>query len=273
MQPNALTAPQEAVICPEEELQMTFQVALVGTDGIILGSDRRLIYSISPTEGNHYAPNQFGEGRKFAVRSDDSLICAYAGSPSSRPTAQGIANAQEYSASLSDYQMEQLILSKSRDMQGQRWGRDEVLVARASDLQKVLLMARWPQGDPTFNEFTCWVTTGNNSLPARFVLEHFFECRPVAQLEQLAILTLSCAASENPYAIGGGFDLMFLSATGVEWKTYPPGDERVEQVRARFDGGAKSVLYPPKTWEEFRDMRAGLKPSSVTLPPKPSIPE
>jgi len=68
---------------------VTFQVALVGTDGILLGSDRlALYYTPLPTGGQ---ATQRTETTKFRKSDDRSVICFFAGSGFAGDLAQTIA--------------------------------------------------------------------------------------------------------------------------------------------------------------------------------------
>ena len=79
-QESVLTIPETQIEIAEGELQMTFQVALIGSDGLIVGSDRRQVYSTPGTFENHGAL-QPGEICKFSKGPNEEIICAFAGGP------------------------------------------------------------------------------------------------------------------------------------------------------------------------------------------------
>jgi len=108
-------------------------------------------------------------------------------------------------------------LKKAAQSIEERGQQDEVIVIRKDGLQRVYLVASYSTA-PT--EVRSCIATGNQGYPARFLLCHFYEKRPITELRKLALLTLHCAAMESEGRIGGGFDLMLLrDGEAPEWES------------------------------------------------------
>src|SRR5579863_9029294 len=73
-----------------KELLVTFQIALVGIDGLVVGSDRRSLHFSSPDEPSSEGAIQPDEVCKFIKSTDEDVICAHAGGPFSEVWARAI---------------------------------------------------------------------------------------------------------------------------------------------------------------------------------------
>jgi hypothetical protein len=216
--------------------RMTFQVALVGTDGLIVGSDRRSIYYSPMGPEDVHSSIQPGENRKFVEAPDKSVVCAFAGSPFAVSLAKAIVYSARYTGAVNDFERGEALnaIAHSLDpLEGML--KDEVLIIRRENLGSVTVMARKGHGSVTTADTTTWICTGNNSVPARFIPWHFWKRRPVYELGLLALLTLSYAAHEEKSMIGAGFDFIILTAEGFSEKHLDEDDPRIEEIRELFE--------------------------------------
>jgi hypothetical protein len=79
---------------PAEEYLMTFQVALVGTDGVVLGSDRLFDDRRHQWRSDHPLYQNLSQrvaAKKIIISNDGSVVCGFAGGPESEPMARAIA--------------------------------------------------------------------------------------------------------------------------------------------------------------------------------------
>jgi hypothetical protein len=238
---TTLEVAKPSAVSEEEELRVTYQVGMVGCDGILFASDTRQIYVITPTEQNPYPPFQPSEVSKFLLSADRSLICAFAGSPLSREFAKRIVAATG-SHSSSALDLERDFLDISAAIGPPMGSRDEIMVARASDPSRILLLSRWVQRNSATDQ-TRWITTGDNSGPCRFFLHHFYEKRPIAELQRLAALTLAYASMENPTGIGG-IEMWTVTEDGIKQIDHATAAREAEQARLEIELSIRSGLYP-----------------------------
>lgn len=198
------------IVSAEEELQaMTFQVALVGDSGIVIGSDRLVINK--KQEGTYAKPSyQFTEADKFCM--NETLACFYAGSPTSKELATKIYSKfhQELPAleSWEDSMNEFLAQQKTQSVESTF---DEVLVFRADVIDKGWIVTRSPKGMPRLADFSDRLCTGDVS-PARFISWKLYKKSSNEYLSKLAFLTLCFATEYSPSTVGRGFDIISLGS-------------------------------------------------------------
>jgi hypothetical protein len=224
--------------CIEEGLDMTFQVALIGSDGVIVGSDRKQLHHTPSTPGvlGALQPDLI---TKFSRSKNDDVVCAFAGEGSARSMADAIVSLPECSMKVTDFEW-RIAIRKTVESRQERGRQDEVIVIRKDDLHRAYLASSYSAA-PT--EVSSRIATGNQAYPARFLLHHFYEKRPVAELINLALLTLHCAAIESEGRIGGGFDLMMLNASGMRWRQYREDDAAVLEAWESFEQSAETAIY------------------------------
>jgi hypothetical protein len=221
---------------------MTFQVALVGTDGVLIASDRRSVYFSNESDDDPCASSQPSEVCKIVASGSEDVVCAFAGSPYSSSIAKAIVDSAEFLNARTDGAREVVIKSILRQMGKGPHQRDEIIIARKTDLGRIVVLSRKGFSEPTFTECTTQICMGNNMIPARFIPRHFWRKRPIAELEPLALLTLSCAAWEEKSMIGGGFDFLFITADGFRPCHYDEDDPRIEQARKSFEKAAQPTI-------------------------------
>ena len=221
----------------EEIRTVTFQVALVGTNGIVFASDRSSPNISPPSTDDQNIAIEPGEDRKFVFSEKRTLMCSFAGAAYSRSMAMRIAATED----TSDEALFKFGRESGINHQGNR---DEFLILDRRKLDSILLVLRQGNDVPKSAERTLWVCAGNNSIPARFIPWHFHQKRPVADLENLALVTLLYAHEESPFGIGRGFDIVFLTKNGFsEPVTYELTNEEIGRRKRAFENCAVNALY------------------------------
>ena len=198
---------------------MTFQVALVGTDGLVVGSDRRVTYVTNSPGGPSI---QRLETFKFCRSDDDSIICAYAGGPSALNIGREVASEGQQYVTASDTEWERGVLGIGDKMERQKVliPRDEIIVVRPSIPAKFWLLGKPSAGPASMEAFETYLCTGSVST-ARFIIQELWRPMPVRNLRTLAHLAISYAAKGNPTFIGGGIDILSITNGKPEWGKFP----------------------------------------------------
>ncbi len=213
---------------------MTFQVALVGADCTVVGSDR-LFSEYSRHEVRNVA--QRAPTCKILIAADRSFVCAHAGGAQSREMAREVVNkCQPQNRSQAQWE------SHLKEILEPIWGTsgeivDELIIARAGSA--VLTIAKRKGGTPTeIASVENYICAGDIYLPARFLPVHLWrEDMPEDSLKKLALLTLACAHEDNPSGIGCGYDIVTLrndAATIQEDRfTLNDGRKQYEEFRSK----------------------------------------
>jgi hypothetical protein len=241
--PTAQVESQQAtaeMLCLTKEYKLTFQAAILGSDGLLVVSDRMMTIC-TPVPGKNFAL-QMRQAFKF-IESEDknqSLVCAFAGSQFSRDIAQKIVlqclpsnfvSTLEWEVSLNalivNYVRPELPIL------------DEIIIVRKDTPGAVWVAQKGVL--PVVSKIIDCVYTGDN-VPARFLIGHFWEQKPVSELRALALLSLHYACSEDPSSIGGAFDLMTLKDGHVEWETFDPKNIANGPMCSEFDRRMKTLL-------------------------------
>jgi hypothetical protein len=226
----------------EENLTMTFQVVLVGCDGLIVGSDRRVLVRSPATDSDGRKPAwQSLPDTKFIKSEDESLICAFAGGPQSRSIATAFVAEWDKCHSLRQAEWENKLRTTAEVVKGNSRG-DEIIVVRKDQPNRVLLVTRDNQ-DVGIQPIESTICTGT-SLNARFVSASFWKSTAVNSLRRLALLTLGYAAIERPGEVGDGFDLMILEASSgtIRWENFQPNDLHIACLVEEFSETARHFI-------------------------------
>jgi hypothetical protein len=173
-----LSRPQIPIQFPDEELQMTFQVALVGNDGIVIGSDRKMA-SLPDLVGEEEGFTQTSTQSKFVTSDDRQLVCACSGGVTAWDIAKQIRN--EYRAYSDETKWEEYLDGICKSKQMSPW-RDRLLVARADMPTMVVWMKIG--GRATLMDKVC----SGAYLSASFFVSQFFD--PAASVKSLTRLAL-----------------------------------------------------------------------------------
>jgi 20S proteasome alpha/beta subunit len=214
---------------------MTFQVVLVGSNGVLVGSDRKLIPR--PPNIPEYPPFlQPDEQKKFITSVGDSIICAYSGDIEAQRLARSIVRAPDLTMSDLDWLSYLDTLAKNANVPGYY---QKLIVVRKDRLNHAVVMS--------LNYHAMRIDTrqcvGVQS-PACFLTNNYYNNQlSVKEMRELALLTLDRAATDFPTTVGDGYDLAFITKDGAEWVNYGPGDAGIIAARQSFDRAALGVIY------------------------------
>jgi hypothetical protein len=227
---------------------MTFQVGLVGFDGLVVGSDRRVLFlSASSDSDGRPLPRSWQSlpGTKFIKSEDDSLICAAAGGPQSKSIANAIIGGWDKHRNMSQVEWENAVRGLAEAVNGNSVG-DEIIVVRRSQPSHVSVITRTNR-DVGIQVVETTICTGV-STSARFLSSSLWKSTTIRNLRRLALLTLGFAAQERPGEVGNGFDLMTLEASSgkVSWETFQPDDRYVAGLIADFLKTTEQFIFPEK---------------------------
>jgi len=217
-----------------EELRMTFQIVLIGKDGLVVASDRRVAVR-SPGSGDW----QFIPGTKFCE--SDTVVCAAAGGPQAQSIATAIVNHCKPASCQSEPEWIELLRMTAEGIPGNSVG-DEVIVARKDVPTHVFHVARNNQvaGVQKVDTRLC---TGT-SVTARFLSQHLWSPTTIEQLSWLALLAVAYATEERPSEVGFGIELMTLSNTGVTRRTpWSIDDKQIVALRDSFLATVQRAIF------------------------------
>jgi hypothetical protein len=221
---------------------MTFQVALVASDGILIASDRKI--AIRSSDANSPSGLQFMEGNKFAKTKDESVICFFAGGPQSSLIAAEIiekAPKEIIDTPPRDTAWMLFLKSAAEGASGNSLG-DEVIVVR-KNIPDIFLVTRQQKaaGAVPVPSRLC---TGAN-VTARFLTQHFYRANtPLRSLMPLALSTLHYAEAERPSDIGYGFDVLTVEKGTTLWQRYGLNDKRMAAIVERFRQSVDAIVMP-----------------------------
>jgi hypothetical protein len=240
--PQVAVPVAQSALSVEEEFLMTFQVVLVGSDGLIIGSDRRILYRSQPDGHIDAGMIQPLAGSKFNKSPTGEVICASAGTPVSADVALAIAINCDPKAYTDDASWKSVVNQVAKETAEYSQQLEEVIVVRRDVPTQAIVVSIQPSVYSTvISDFIC---TGI-STPARFLPRHLWKRSPLNNLKTLALLTLAFAEREQPSGIGGGFDLMILEASGkVSWENYEPDDSRLKKLREDFVQTMAGTIFP-----------------------------
>jgi hypothetical protein len=220
---------------PLPEEYVTFQVALIGSDGLVVASDRRA-NNLTPVADENPGV-MMNEQDKFRLNKVGTVLCFYAGGADCETQAREIVlNCQP---SEDEVKWETGLCEAARQNRRVAGGEllNEFLVIR-QDIKNALWVIKSLSFDSYVTKLTDRTCTGNNAL-AKFLVVHLWKRnRPVIELKQLALLTLAYAEKENPSTVGGGFDVMVMRGLQFEWSRHDFPDE----IFAQFDGKLRAAF-------------------------------
>jgi hypothetical protein len=229
-----------------EELELTLQVVLVGLDGLVLASDRRMV-------DVHWVPKAYASHRaaltqkfttsKLLWSESRRICCAFAGGPQSSTIAAAIARECDVSplpSALLEWQHS--IEIAIGDMRGSGAHiMDEVIVLR-SDSPTSALRVLVQDNCPSFVTVASALCTGHTTAPAVFVPAHLYHSRmSVSTLKSLALLTIGYGSRDNPSGVGCGADLITLNHSG-KFSESNHSPEELEALCCQFDQHARRLF-------------------------------
>lgn len=206
-----------------EEIPVTFQIGMVGSDGVLLASDR--LASQSATDGPGPYRDTF---RTDKIRITESKRIAYccAGDKLSieagRKIAGSIAELQgDYAIQQGIYSYGSEAISEERQrMAGkQPWerlrGGSLLLVTSVPSLGLWRVDIALDRNIPCALKVEDKIWVGDNTTPAAFFPERYYQKRPIEELVFLAAHTVLTAGSMNPAGVGG-LDIALCRPSGFE---------------------------------------------------------
>jgi hypothetical protein len=221
-------------LTPEEQV-VTFQIALVGCDGLVIGSDR--LGRHARMVGDKYQPSQIVYQSKYCMSTGQSLVCFAAGGAMAQNVARRIVLDCDPASKLpsaTELEWQTAIHQIVRtEMLPYKFPVDEWIVARTDTPDAFFVVSRKLVGEDiifaSVQKMQQHFCTGNSTL-AQFLPRHLWtKDRSVSELEKLALLTLSYASEEDPSSIGAPFDIMALDKGGqLTWSVHKPIHEKFQ---------------------------------------------
>lgn len=181
------TIEQSNWLTPEEQ-PVTFQIALVGCDGLVIGSDQ-LGRSVPMIDGKPQLA-QIVFGPKYCVSAGQSIVCFAAGGISTINLARQIVSECDPASRLkdaADWELELHRLARTAPYQSP----DELLIARADVIDAFWRVSRTQLGPgvilPSIQKTRDPFCIGTSTV-AKFLPRHLWSPDlPVSQLKKLAL--------------------------------------------------------------------------------------
>lgn len=223
---------------------MTFQVLLFGSDGLVLASDRLLrtrgLREMTERRRPSYQPTL---GTKIHVSDDKLTVCSFAGAPYSETIARRIVT-RCCPTGLSEPSWRNSLEAATKEItEYSEQISDELFVIR-TDNMTALKLIRQQKDDPTFTPIDggsmyAGLETDAILLPKLFWRDGL-KCE---ELRPLAVASIAQASIEAPHLIGGGIDI-------VEVK----GNRHIEtQQYSQTQANDMRDLLISKVWDGLRN--------------------
>jgi hypothetical protein len=220
---------------PDEPL-MTFQIGMVGNDGILLASDQLATYS-----GNSYQYSDTSRMRKIAITQTGRIAYCCAGDRLSIVTGAAIANSidqlDEYSASVKDCVVQAVYSSSTPVIAGEckqpdgnaeplRGGSILVATCKPLGLWRIdVIPGKLPIVVPILDK----AKIGDSNTAAPFFTESYYSNRPVEELLFLAAHTVLTAGAMSQWV--KGLDIVLCKPSGCKMLT----GQRIEELTLRSE--------------------------------------
>jgi hypothetical protein len=223
----------------EQEQAVTFQVALVGCDGVVIGSDRLGKY-VPVVAGISQLP-QLVLQPKYCVSDDESMACFAAGGNAAINLARQIRADCDPTLKLKDAtesgweEAIRRLAAVPTSWPSSSQIADEILVTRKDVCDAFWIVLRRPGTPSTVlkMQHQCFCT--GTSTVAQFLPRHLYTPkRSVPELKKLALLTLTFAAKEEPSSVSAPFDIMTLDRSGYNWSVHDPINEKFQSGMERL---------------------------------------
>jgi hypothetical protein len=229
----------------DAENSVTFQIALVGCDGIVVGSDQRSAISLTV---NGLTCTQTVNQRKFWISDDGSIACFASGQALVVNLAQDIASKCNPEG-LTELQWINAVREIAADATITYPTPDSILILRRDTINAFWSLQRRAVGTPDeiaagHGHINTRVDKMNQHFCIGAAMAQFLPCHlweptmTIAQLKTLALLTLSYAAEESSSSIGAPFDIVTIDSqhgfqsSVIEHPTHRPFQERFRQFFA-----------------------------------------
>lgn len=233
MQPDRMSPAVERRMLQPEEV-VTFQIALIGSDGLVVGSDRMVVEAKAYPDEEKVMFDRTQQS-KFIKNKAESVVCFCAGGADSQNQARDIA--RECKPVDSDLEwttkVGQVASKTVRFTRNDVF--NEILIVRRDSPDAVWLVKSDCKGQTYVSKITERKCTGSNAL-AQFLPSRLWQpTLAIPQLKTLALLTLAYAAKENPSSVGAPFDLVTLDKHEIfDWSKHQSAD--MDELFAAFDG-------------------------------------
>jgi hypothetical protein len=220
-------------LLPEEQ-QVTFQIVMVGRDGLVVGSDQ-LGQHMRAGEGGRPQIPQTTYQPKYSIGANRSIVCFAAGGSMAPNVARRIVSELDPESTfkgITGLEWETAIHQVARtEPIPYLTPVDELLIIRKDVSDAFWMVARRLAGQNVVTvthpqRHTGCFCTGTNT-EALFLPRHLWNAnRSVTELKQIALLALSYAAQEQPQSVGPPFDIMVLDKSGhMTWTQHTPNND------------------------------------------------
>lgn len=230
-----------------EEREMTFQIALFGSDGLLVGSDKKIINQSVEVAGNkHTRDSQFSTGSKISRNSKGTIICFYAGGSESKSIADKVAvecNPAESNITEWHYHLRETARTVSAEPIGVPPLMNSVLVIRPL-IPDIALISKYGDRTSVSPQIPDKICTGVQAK-SYFLVEQFWRKIPVDRLKTLMLGALGYAAIERPESVGNGFDVLTIKdGITLPLETFEPDSPIVESAMHGLKIAIESALFP-----------------------------
>lgn len=206
---------------------VTFQVVFVGADGILIGSDMKMVARApgAVVPGGPFP--QFGRQSKFV--SSEDVLCACSGSQEGQRIAREIVGTID--PEMNDNEWESALDRVSRI---QMIGYAQLVVVRKKRLDHAVWVVAGPDGHTSRIETRRCVGAHSSAC---FLTQNFWPGKqPLERLIPFALVVLDYGRTEYPCTVGEGFELRRVTENGIgRPEIYNDGDERVAAFRGDFE--------------------------------------
>lgn len=204
-----------------EAVPMTFQVALVATDGIVLGSDRQMNFT-PPDWGAVTSSSQVS--KIFRNESRGIMACWSGFDPAIRVAKEAIQLPDNKIQSPTELEnLATAVYEHESSKLGVNYGDSEVLLVTKNDLAKIFRIN-------VKKESSCYpaldkAIAGHTANVSVYFIERFYKKLPMAQLILLVAHSILEAGRIHPYGIQG-LEIACCSKDGLK----PVPDDKISEL-------------------------------------------
>jgi hypothetical protein len=215
LQALVLSQPAEKI---NEEFLVTFQIGLVCKEGLVVASDSQVTY-VTPAKPDVASSQQHTKESKFIFSPNRRIVCTCAGGPQAEPTARAIAMASERIGVGSEVEWRTGLGVAADSVQRGTMGRnllDEMIVCRSDCSTAFWFVGKFTDNPSNIRKIETSTCAGD-SVPARFLQEHFYSYElSLTEAKRFALLTLAFAHQENPSSIDDPFEVVTVTSDRIE---------------------------------------------------------
>jgi hypothetical protein len=215
---------------------VTFQVALIGSDGLVVASDRKIAHTTPELEDSVTFENR--ETDKFYE--DGAVICFYAGHDTAVRAAYAIVRDCQPRPNQSEFEWLGAVDAAAKSVGVHDSAPSNKLFVIRKDRSNCLwVVYRRSDGALMPRKVIDRACIGDNST-ARFLVYQLWNRKAkVSELKRLALLTLSYASIESASSVGAPFDVMVMGKDGKpNWSRH----KMPKQIHSTFDRGMRELF-------------------------------